>query len=172
VSSTVVRSADLSVTVTGPGTVVAGTSATYRVTFTNNGPSDVPGANLVYTTSPNVVLTSYSLVSGPPAGGTLPSGQSQVFDEVFAIGPSIAHGTPITITFSPNVSTSDPNAGNNTGAITSTVNARANLGVSMTGPSTAAPGANTTYQITLTNNGPSDARTVSLADQIPFLLQT
>jgi hypothetical protein len=170
-SSTLVRSADLSVTVSGPSTVVAGTSATYRVTFTNNGPSDVPNANLVYSPLPNVTLTSYSLVSGPPAGGTLPAGQSQVFDEVFAIGPSIANGTPITIAFQPNVNVSDPNTGNNTGSVTSTVNARANLGVSMTGPATAGPGATTTYQITLTNNGPSDAQDVSVVDQ-PAVIQS
>ncbi|HTK74452.1 MAG TPA: Ig-like domain-containing protein [Gemmataceae bacterium] len=169
VSSTLVRSADLAVTVTGPSTVVAGTSATYRVTFTNNGPSDVPNANLTYSASPNVTLTSYSLVSGPPVGGTLASGQSQVFDEVFAVGRSIANGTPITVSFQPNVSTSDPNTGNNAGSITSTVNASARLGVSMTGPSTAPPGANATYQITLTNLGPSDAQSVSLVDVLTFV---
>src|SRR5262245_13329880 len=87
--SSLVRSADLSVTVTAPSSVVAGSPATYRVTLTNNGPSDVPSANLSATNQSTFPLTSSTLVSGPPVGGTLPAGQSQVFDEVFSISPSI-----------------------------------------------------------------------------------
>src|SRR5207244_12664541 len=45
--------------------------------------------------------------------------------------------------------------------------ASADLTVTKTGPAFAAPGTNITYTITLTNNGPSNAQSVSLTDAVP-----
>src|SRR5437868_11514830 len=44
---------------------------------------------------------------------------------------------------------------------------KADLSVIKTGPGTAFPGSNVIYTITVTNNGPSDAAAVQLADPTP-----
>src|SRR5207249_4680277 len=47
------------------------------------------------------------------------------------------------------------------------VNTQADLAVTKTSPANATAGTNLTYTVTVTNNGPSDAQSVSLTDTLP-----
>src|SRR5581483_1654302 len=61
----------------------------------------------------------------------------------------------------------DPNAGNNSSTSTATVSTQADLAIAKSSNGPVIAGANLTYTLGVTNNGPSDATTVSLADTLP-----
>lgn len=66
-------------------------------------------------------------------------------------------------------STADPNTGNNSGSVTSTVDPRADVTVTKTDtPDPANAGQNLTYVVTALNNGPSQALNVSVLDSLPL----
>src|SRR5207248_6781008 len=62
---------------------------------------------------------------------------------------------------------SDPNNGNNSATQSVTVAAQADLAITKTGPASSTAGSPLVYTITITNNGPSDATSVSVADPTP-----
>ena len=64
-------------------------------------------------------------------------------------------------------SASDPNPGNNSATDTDTLTPQADLAVVKTGPATIIAGTDVSYNITVTNNGASDAQSVSLGDVFP-----
>jgi uncharacterized repeat protein (TIGR01451 family) len=112
-----------------------------------------------------------------PVGGTGPvncviqpfaAGASTQFTLVVHIDPTATVGSVITNTATV-VALLDPNTGNNT-ATTETTVAAARADVSVTKSDTPDPvlaGADLTYLINVTNNGPSDAQTVILTDSLP-----
>src|SRR5207237_6314716 len=59
------------------------------------------------------------------------------------------------------------NAQNNASAVSTTITPSADVNIVKTGPVGAVAGSNITYTVMLTNNGPSDAQTVSWSDVIP-----
>lgn len=61
----------------------------------------------------------------------------------------------------------DGDPSNNDSTASTTVGAEADLAVTKTGPATAVAGTQVTYDITVTNNGPSDAQSVQVADPTP-----
>ena len=156
-------------TKTGPAAAIAGTQATYTVTVTNNGPSD---ATAVSVADPAPVGFLFNSATAPCAGGfpcalgTMTPGQVIAFDVVFDISPS-AGGTSAVNTATVSSSTTDPNAANDTASVTTAIGAEADMGITKTGPATAIAGTSVTYDITVTNNGPSDAAAVSVADPPP-----
>src|SRR5439155_982812 len=100
-TSTVVASADLQVTKTGPASVTAGTNVTYTITFNNAGPSDAQNVTLSDALPAGTTFVSEAQTSGPaftcvnpPAGttgtvscsiGTLAAGASANFTIVVAV---------------------------------------------------------------------------------------
>lgn len=169
----VTGSADLSITKTVSGTIVAGSNATYTITITNNGPSDATGVTLTDATPAG--FTFVSATAPCSAGvtscsiGTIPSavGTNIVTITVVYSVPSSATGS-VTNTASVNATTSDPVPGNNSATTpATTITTSADLAVSKSGPSTATVGSNVTYTVSVTNNGPSDAQGVTLSDPTP-----
>ncbi|MGZ8830824.1 MAG: IPTL-CTERM sorting domain-containing protein, partial [Thermoanaerobaculia bacterium] len=73
----------------------------------------------------------------------------------------------ISNTASVTATTTDPNAGNDTATATATLTGSADLAVTKTGPAAVTAGQTATFTIVATNNGPSDAQTVSLSDPVP-----
>jgi uncharacterized repeat protein (TIGR01451 family) len=177
---TVATSADLSLTKTGPAFITAGSSATYTITLTNLGPSDAASVALTDAMPAGLTLVSEMQTSGPDAfvnassGNTakftataMSAGGTDTFVVVVNAASGLAKGSSVTETASVTSSTTDPNSGNNSSSVTTTVATAADLAVTKTGPATVAPGTVVTYTITLTDNGPSDAQSVSLSDALP-----
>jgi uncharacterized repeat protein (TIGR01451 family) len=106
-----------------------------------------------------VTCTLPALALGPAAPITL----------VLGVPAAYAGANPIANTATVSATTPDPVPGNNTGSDTTPVgNASADLAITKTdGGVSVAPGANLVYTLVITNNGPSDAVAVSVADPAP-----
>lgn len=61
----------------------------------------------------------------------------------------------------------DANIGNNSSTATTTISSSSDLAVAKTATATATAGTNLTYNITVTNNGPSDSAAVTMSDTLP-----
>lgn len=166
VSSTIVASADVAVSKTGPATVTPGNDVTYTVTVTNNGPSTA--TNVVLS---DVIAGDATFVSVTPSAGctgttctigTMAPGASAIFSYTFHVAPDADGGVENTATVS--ASTPDPAAGNNTSIVSSPAIGSADLAVMKSGPATVTPGTDVTYGVTVTNNGPSTAVNVVVGD--------
>ena len=180
----VITSADLAVAKTdSPDPVIAGTNLTYTITTTNNGPSDAQAVQIVDATPANTTFVSATPSVGgacmtPAVGGTgtvtcdfvgatVPAGTRSV-TLVVKVNASAANLSTITNTATTSSATTDPVAANNSAIAMTTVNTSADLVVTKTdSPDPVIAGTNETYTITVTNNGPSDAQTVSLTDAVP-----
>jgi uncharacterized repeat protein (TIGR01451 family) len=100
------RTADFSITKSGPALAVTGTPFNYTITATNNGPDDATGATVTDTLPANVTL-----VSATPSQGSC-SGTTTVTCNLGAI----LNGASVTITLSVNPAAPDP-ATSNTAAV-------------------------------------------------------
>jgi uncharacterized repeat protein (TIGR01451 family) len=185
VTTTVTTEADVSVTNTAaPAPLVAGDTVAYTVTVTNSGPSDAQTVALNDPIPADETFVSDAQTSGPaftltnPVVGaagtvtgsisTLAAGASASFTVVALVAPSTASGATITNTAVISTATTDPNIGNNSQSVTSTVTTEAD--VSVTNSTASGPviaGDTIAYTITVTNAGPSDAQTVSMTDPVP-----
>lgn len=144
--------ADLAITMSdSPDPILLGGTITYTITVTNNGPD----------TATNVTASG----TLPSCNfGTLASGASASCTPT-AIASSV--GT-LTQTMSVGATEGDPNTANNSTSASTTVNPSADLAVSMTdSPDPVKIGAKLTYNITVTNSGPSNASDVTLTDTLP-----
>ncbi|HLY27384.1 MAG TPA: choice-of-anchor Q domain-containing protein, partial [Aggregatilineales bacterium] len=176
-------SADLAVTKSGPGSVLAGSNITYTIAISNNGPDTAQSVSLTDTLPANTTFVSEAQSAGPtfactnPAVGatgtitctanTLANGASASFSVVLNVNSATPDATTLTNSASVISSTGDPNTANNTATSSGTVVAKADLQVTKTGPSSAYPGQNISYTITVSNTGPLSAQAVSLTDNVP-----
>jgi uncharacterized repeat protein (TIGR01451 family) len=175
--------ADLSIAKSGPATAVAGAAAgfDYTITVTNNGPSNNTGGSVVSDTLPGG-LTFQSVGSSSECSavgqavtctdnaGMAVNGTKQ-FTVHVTLGSFVLDGTVLSNTASvASGGTTDPTSGNDAStAVNTTAQAEADLKVSKTAspdPAVAA-GANLTYTITVTNDGPSDVQDPELTDSVP-----
>ncbi len=171
------QKADLVMSKTGPLTAVAGQIATYTLRVHNNGPSSA--SNVVVTDALPTGL-SYSSVS--TAGGlvctgttavsckvaTLPSGANAVAVLSVTVDSNFP-GSSITNAASVSSATPDPTPGNNTDSAMTTITTQADVGVTFTGPglTPVVAGTMTTFNLTVSNHGPSTARNVVVTGQVP-----
>ena len=174
-TTAVTASADLSLTKSGPASVVAGGSVSYAIDVANGGPSDA--ANLTVTDTLPAGVTFGS------AGGTgwtcVNAGNASVSctREALAAGASAppitvvvtAPAQAVTLTNSAAVAsdTADPVPGNNSGTATTDVVASADLSIVKNGPATATASGSVSYSLTVANAGPSDAVAVTVIDTLP-----
>jgi uncharacterized repeat protein (TIGR01451 family) len=165
------RSADLTVTKTGPAGVVLGANAVYTVVVTNAGPSDAAGVSLDDPTPPGLTFVSATAPCAggfPCALGDVASGASVTVNVTYLVPAAYTGPNPIVNIATVTSPTADPNPGDNSATASTPVTApTADLSVTKTGPATVVPGANVAYTITVTNGGPNDADAVSLADPTP-----
>jgi uncharacterized repeat protein (TIGR01451 family) len=160
--------ADAGVTVDGPdGAVLAESTITYAVTATNYGPSSTVVSLDDDSTGGGTYIASASTV---PAGCTGPADGTP--DPSFACTFSLEPGSSATLivgiqtTSSPGTQSNaatvsvannavDNNDDNDAATAVTTVEKRADLAVSVTGPATVTAGSLAAFLVTLTNNGPS-----------------
>ena len=174
-TTTVNASADLSLTNAGaPSPVTAGTNLTYTIVATNAGPSTATNATVTDTLPAGTTFVSAGSTAGCSATGqtvTCPVGTLTVAGNSTAtIVASVAPATrgALANTASVAATESDPNTANNSATANTTVNASADLAITKTAtPNPVVLGNNVTFTITLTNNGPSTATSVTTTDTLP-----
>jgi uncharacterized repeat protein (TIGR01451 family) len=167
--TSVVAQADLSITKSGPGGVIAGQNVVYTVTVTNNGPSQSTGVTVSDPTPANLTFVSNSGgCTGPyPCSlGTLTSGQMVTITSTYSTSPTFAGNVTNTATVSSS-GAADPNNANDSSSKTTNVGAQADLSVVKTGPASATTGQNVTYTVVVHNAGPSPAASVVVTDPTP-----
>ncbi|GAA5107345.1 hypothetical protein GCM10023339_05250 [Alloalcanivorax gelatiniphagus] len=177
-TSTVVRQADVALTKSAaPASPVPGNDVTYTLVATNNGSSRATDVTVTDTLPSSLAVRSASdacTVTGSQVtctAGGLDPGQSATFTVVATV-PSNATTASLTNSARVTSNTPDPTPANNSATATVTPSApRADLAVTkvpVTSPIVA--GRPVQYLLTVTNNGPSDAAGVTLADAVPAAL--
>jgi uncharacterized repeat protein (TIGR01451 family) len=161
--------ADAQVTQAGPSFLAPGTSADYFITIANAGPSQTQSTTLMVPTPPGFlpVAVRGACSSLPCAIGELAPGELR---EVIATlsPPADYAGPPTVIVRALAVGTPfDPRPENNAASVMTTVTQLADLSITKTGPTTAAPGGRVTYAVTVANAGPSVATGVRVDDPTP-----
>lgn len=172
--------ADLAVTITDNQTsAVAGAIVTYAITLGNNGPDGIISAvvsvplpaafqNAVWTPS----IGSYSASTGLWTGLDLASGSTATLTLAGNISATATGSLAVQATVSPAPGVQDANSANNTATDTDTITQIADLSIALTdGQTSVKPGSPVTYTITVTNNGPSQVGSLTVADTLPSLLQ-
>lgn len=178
VTQAAVDDADLAVTKDAPPNPAAGTDVSYSITVTNNGPATATPVTL---TDPVPAFTTY--VSGVGRSGVVCGEAGGV---ITCTWPGITSGTTVTLTLTVHVNAdaggnfvnnqatvsapqNDPNPFNNSDSAAFIAASQADVSVTKVDtPDPVVHGANITYTITVTNNGPGDARNTFLTDNLPF----
>ena len=171
VLTTVTNQADLVLLKTGPAGVLATSNVTYTISVTNNGPS---GASSVTVTDALPVGVTWVSGGVNVAGlvnwslGTLTNGQGTNLTLVVSAptnAPASGSLTNVAYVSSP---TPDPTPNNNTNVpVLTTVTNQADLVLLKSGPAGVLATSNVTYTISVTNNGPSGASSVTVTDALP-----
>jgi len=167
VITTISQSADVAIVKSGPGTVVAGTNATYSVTVTNNGPSDASNLSVTESLPVGTTFVSSTCSSTTCNFATLTAGTST--NLTFVVHVDVNATGPLVNTATVTASTADPNGNNNESSATTAVTpAPPGLTISKTAdPSAALVGSQATYTIVVANNGPGTAMDVVVTDELP-----
>jgi conserved repeat domain len=177
----VTASADLAVNKTGPATANAGTDIIYTVTLTNNGPSNAASVALNDAVPANTTFVSESQTTGATFSCTTPSvgGTGTVNCTIASFAPGSATfsitvhispgavGAVISNTANATTSTTDSTPGNNTSTVLTNATGSADVSIVKTAAAAASTGSNLTYNVNVTNNGPSDAASVTMTDTLP-----
>jgi len=165
---------------TSAAQIVAGGSFTYTVQLTNSGPDDA--ADVVFSDVPpaGVTFTSCSSTAGTctlSGGGaslnlaTLPDGETVTITIQATLSATVPDGTTVANFPSVSSSTSDPDTSNNSGSAGSTnttVQNKSDLLVTTKSNLTVVNfGGTLVYTVTVTNQGPFQASTVTLVDPVP-----
>jgi uncharacterized repeat protein (TIGR01451 family) len=178
--------ADLAVTVTdGKTTAAPGSSDTYTITVTNNGPSTAVGASVtdLFSAADFTAVTWLAVTTGG-SSVTAASGTGNINDTVTLlpngtvtyivtgqISASATGSLTNNVTVTPPVGTTDPNPTNNTATDADALALPTDLSVTITDAATTlVPGSVDTYTITVSNNGPSTVSSFTLIDTIPAAL--
>ena len=161
---------DVSIVKTGPPTVLAGGTVVYTLSVTNNGPAVALGVTVADPTPANLTFVSTAgacTTTFPCALGTMAVGETRVITATYTAG-TVPNGTVVINVATVSSTTPDSNPGNNTSSVPTTVDTRADVGVTkVVTPSDAAPGQTVTYTVGVRNNGPNPATGVVVTDQLP-----
>ncbi len=172
-------SADLSLTKTvSASTAQPGDTVTYTIIASNSGPNDANSVAITDTLPSSLTFVSCSATGGTCAWdgaavtvtyASLAASASATVTITTTLKSSATDGVTVTNTASVGASSpTDPNANNNSGAASFTVHNRADLAITKTvSAAQIEVGDSFSYTMKLTNNGPYDARNISLNDSQP-----
>jgi len=176
--TTIVTSADLSITKSHTGDFTPGVDASYTLQVSNAGPSDAD-APIVLDTLPSgetlvsATGTNWSCISSGQditctMTGTLGAGTPAEAITLTVALDSAYTGSSIDNTATVSSTTSDPVPANNSSTDTATVTPSADLSIVKSHTAaTFTPGQDATYSITVSNAGPSDSAAPSVSDALP-----
>jgi uncharacterized repeat protein (TIGR01451 family) len=166
-------SADLSIIVTGPGSVNASAPFAYTLSVNNAGPDAASSVSVSDTLPAGVTLVSASGNGWSCSGTTTVSCTRAGLATGAAPNITIsvtapAQGGQISNSASVSSTTPDPNTANNTSAaVQTTVTPQANLSITKTGPGSVNASNQFAYTLSVNNAGPSTASSVSVSDTLP-----
>ena len=181
-TSTAGQSSDLGVTVVAsPATPIVGTTVTYTITITNNGPSLATGAKLLDAFSSAYASVTFTSVAAGGATGntasgtgdlsetlTLPPGASAVYTVSAKLSPQVTGLVTNSARVSPPAGVSDGNPANDLATASVTVLPQANVSIEVSPNAIAGIiGQPTTFTVVVTNSGPSGASGVTIAGVLP-----
>lgn len=181
VNLTITAVADLALTKTGPATAAAGTTVVWTLSVHNNGPSTATNVAIVDTVPAGVAIAAVSMPGGSCTAGA-PGDPSH--PTVCTFGPLAPGATSATMTITATVNpqttgvlhndarvtsaTFDNNSADDLAHTDTTVTVRADIAVSIAAtPNPVTAGTALSYQITITDYGPSTATNVALTDPLP-----
>jgi len=164
--------ADLSLTKTGPATVVPGNMAVYTIVVTNSGPStaanvvvnDPTPSGLTFESNSGACTTAF-----PCALGALAPGSSQTITTTLLVPPGYTTPNPIVEIASVSSPTPDLTPANNSGEARTPVDTDADVEVTKSvAPTTGIlVGDTVTFTVQATNNGPNAATGAVVTDILP-----
>ncbi len=171
---------DLAITKTdGVTSVVPGEEVTYTITVTNNGPADIPGANVVDDFPLALVSPSWACDNGASGSGDmdvdvdLANGQTVTCTVVATVDPAATGVLDNTATVAMPAGVTDPTPDNNSATDSDTLTPEADLAVTKTdGVTVVQSGGHVTYTITVGNAGSSNCPTATVGDSFPSQLET
>jgi uncharacterized repeat protein (TIGR01451 family)/fimbrial isopeptide formation D2 family protein len=160
--------ADLAITKSAPASVRTGDEFTYTMVVENKGPSDATGviiddplpAGLDFVSSADCSSAMQCVI------GTLPATQTRTVTALVRATTAVA-GTTVLNTATVTGDQYDPTPGDNTDSAETVVRPQADLAVTKTGPVTIKADSRITWQISVSNSGPSPAQNVALTDDLP-----
>jgi|GEM_PF-1702642 len=167
--------ADITLTATGPSTVLATSNLTYTLTVTNLGTdsatnlvvSDVLPAGATFVSASSGGSNNAGVVSWPALTNFVSGAKTNYTLTITAT----ANGSLTNIAYS-TASTADPDPSNNNGTgtnnqVVTTIAGLADIATTVNGPAAVVAGANYSYTVLVTNQGPSTAGNVVAGDTLP-----
>ncbi|RFS19048.1 DUF11 domain-containing protein, partial [Chitinophaga silvatica] len=167
--TTVTSSSQISITKVGDKAVVAGDSIHYLITVTNAGPSEARNVAITDDVPSSISGVSYSASNGATGTGNH-----------IAITTDLAVGTSIQIRIAGKVSSDATGELSNTAsaqlpgtspvtsaAAVTTVGSSSQISITKVGDKQVVAGDSIHYLITVTNAGPSEAKNVTITDDVP-----
>jgi uncharacterized repeat protein (TIGR01451 family) len=174
--------ADLSLSKTATSEpVLAGNDLTYTITVMNNGPDDATSATVTDHLPAELTFVSCTATGGGACEGSgnnrivtfasLPAGTSETIVITADVSDSTPDGTSVSNSALVTSVTGDPNSANDFDTVSVSVIHQADLAVSKAAlPDPVGAGANLTYTVGVTNNGPNAASSVTVTDTLPVAL--
>ena len=167
--------ADLSITKSdSPDPLYAGQTLTYTLTVGNNGPADAPAVKVTDSLPAGVAFQSATTSQGScsEAGGIVSCDLGALANSAGATVQiavtALAAGTATNTATVVGIESVDRNAANDSATADTTVNAAADLAITKTdSPDPQFVGQPITYTLSVTNNGPSNATSVTAQDPLP-----